>query len=84
MAKMMNIPILGIVENFSYYECPDCGKKHYIFGKGSSDAAAVEFGLPILARLPIDPEAAKLCDLGKIEDCESGVISGAVDLIEQA
>ena len=83
MAKMMNIPILGIVENFSYYECPDCGKKHYIFGKGSSDAAAVEFDLPILARLPIDPKAAELCDLGKIEDCDSSIISGAVDLIEQ-
>ena len=58
--------------------------KHYIFGKGSTDAAAVEFGLPILARLPIDPKAAELCDTGKIEDCDSGIVKGAVDLIEQA
>ena len=82
MAEMMNIPIIGLIENFAYFECPDCGKKHYIFGKGATDAAAVEFGLPILARLPIDPRSAELCDVGKVEDVDGGLVKGAVDLIE--
>ena len=85
MAKMMNVPIIGLVENFSYFKCPDCGKDHYIFGKGSADAAAVEFGLPVLARIPIDPSLATLCDTGRIEDYNGAeIVKAAVDLIEQA
>ena len=85
MAKMMNVPIIGLIENFSYFKCPDCGKDHYIFGKGSADAAAVEFGLPVLARIPIDPSLANLCDTGRIEDYNgSEIMKAAVDLIEQA
>lgn len=84
MAKMMNIPIIGLIENFSYFECPDCGKKHYIFGKGATDAAAVEFGLPVLGRLPFDPKLAGLSDEGRVDECDSGLLKGAVDLIEQA
>ena len=67
MARMMNIPILGLVENYSYFQCPDCGKKHAIYGESKLDRTAAELGLPILARLPIDPELAKACDNGLIE-----------------
>lgn len=84
MAKMMNVPIIGIVENFSWFECPDCGKIHYIFGKGATDAAAVEFELPVLGRIPFDPGLAALCDEGRIEDYGGELMKGAVDLIEEA
>ena len=67
MARMMNIPILGLVENYSYFQCPDCGKKHAIYGESKLDQTAAELGLPVLARLPIDPELAKACDNGLIE-----------------
>ncbi len=67
MANMMNIPILGLVENMSYMVCPDCGRKIEIFGASHLDKMAEETGLPVLARLPFDPEAASLCDQGEIE-----------------
>ena len=67
MAEMMNIPVLGLVENFSYFECPDCGKKHSIFGESKTDEIAAKFGLPVLAKLPIDPKTAALADKGAIE-----------------
>lgn len=82
MAKMMNVPILGIVENFSYFRCPDCGKEHRIFGSGAAaDAASLEFGIPVLARLPIDPSLAALCDNGKIEEYSGDLMRAAVDII---
>ena len=67
MAKMMNIPIIGIVENYSYFECPNCNEKHYIFGKSNLEAVAEQYDIPILARIPIDPDLARLCDRGEIE-----------------
>ena len=67
MAKMMNIPVLGIVENMSYIACPDCGRKIYPFGQGKTEQVAKEFGIPLLAQLPIDPAIAKECDTGVIE-----------------
>lgn len=67
MAKMMNIPVLGLVENMSYAVCPDCGKHIEIFGKSGIDELAAQFSIPVLAKLPIDPAAASLCDEGKIE-----------------
>ncbi len=67
MAKMMNIPILGIVENMSYFECPDCGKKHYIYGESKLDEVSKELDIPVLARLPINPANATLVDKGAIE-----------------
>ncbi|MBQ7486782.1 MAG: Mrp/NBP35 family ATP-binding protein [Clostridia bacterium] len=67
MAKMMNIPVLGLVENMSYAICPDCGKHIEIFGKSGIDELAAQFSIPVLAKLPIDPTAASLCDEGKIE-----------------
>lgn len=67
MAQMMDVPILGIVENMSCYVCPDCGKKHYPFGESRLEQVAAEYGLEILGRLPIDPQNAAACDNGKIE-----------------
>lgn len=70
MAKMMNVPILGIVENMSYFECPDCGKKHSIFGESKLDEVAKDMDIPVLAKLPINPANASLVDKGAIELCE--------------
>jgi Mrp family chromosome partitioning ATPase len=67
MAKMMNIPVLGLVENMSYAVCPDCGRHIEIFGHSKIDELAARYSIPVLAKLPIDPNAAALCDEGKIE-----------------
>lgn len=84
MAKMMDIPILGIVENMSYVECPDCGKKINVFGESKTDAVAAEFGLKVLARLPINPVLANNCDNGLIELFEGDYMEAAADEIEKA
>lgn len=68
MAHMMNIPILGIVENMSYIKCPDCGRKISVFGQSGVDSLALEHGIPAVAKLPIDPELTHAADLGKIEE----------------
>lgn len=83
MAKKMNIPILGIVENMSYFTCPDCGKKLEIFGHSRIEEVAAENGLRVLARLPICPDFAKLCDNGQIENFEGDYLEGAADAAEQ-
>lgn len=83
MAKMMNIPVLGIVENMSYYQCPDCGRKEEIFGKSKLPETAAQLGLDVLGRIPIDPVLAHLCDDGKIEDGNHEYLSHAVEQIEK-
>lgn len=82
MAKMMNIPVVGLVENMSYVECPDCGKKINIFGESATEASAEEFGLPVLDKLPISPELAHLCDMGKIELTPHEWLEASADAIE--
>lgn len=72
MAKMMNVPIVGVIENMSYFECPDCKSRHYIFGKSDIQKVAAENGLELLATLPINPETPALADKGMIEKAESG------------
>lgn len=67
MADMMDVPILGIVENMSYFMCPECGKKHSLYGESRVDEEAERFGTSVLAKLPIDPEFAKCADMGTIE-----------------
>ncbi len=67
MAEMMKLPILGLVENYSYFRCPDCGKQHFIFGESHIEEIAAAHKLPVLARLPIDPSLAKACDAGQVE-----------------
>ena len=81
MANMMDIPILGVVENMSYVECPDCGKKIAVFGESHIDEVAAEKGLKVLAKLPIDPETASLVDAGKIEDFKGDWLDGAADVV---
>ena len=66
MAEMMNVPVLGIVENMSYYDCPDCGKRHFIFGESHLDEIAARHGISNIARLPIDPAFSEACDDGRI------------------
>ena len=81
MANMMHIPVLGFVENYAYLECPDCGKKISVFGESHLDEVAAEFGIPVLARLPINPEIAKLVDAGRIEDADVTLIKPIVDAL---
>ena len=78
MAGMMNIPVLGIVENMSYAVCPDCGKKIMIYGESHTADIAETYHIPLLAQLPFDPALAKCCDLGVIELHESTEIDSAV------
>ncbi len=83
MAKMMNIPVLGLVENMSYFVCPDCGKEYKIFGDSKIDEIAAELGVPVLAKLPIDPTTASLVDKGAIELADDKYIASAVDFISK-
>ena len=82
MANMMNVPILGIVENMSYIACPDCGKKISIFGESHVDEIAEKFQLPVLAKMPIDPQLAQKADSACIEDFEGDYLDNAADAVE--
>lgn len=84
MAKMMDIPVLGIVENMSYVECPDCGKKIPIFGEGRTEAYAEEAGIKLLDKMPISPELARMCDAGKIELTPYEWLNNTADAVEKA
>ena len=67
MAQMMNVPVLGLVENLSYFECPDCGKRHEIFGPSHIEEVAGQYGIEQIVRLPINPEQAAICDNGEAD-----------------
>jgi len=84
MANMMHIPVLGFVENYAYLECPDCGKKIEVFGKSHLDEVAAEFGLPVLARLPINPDVAFAYDSGLMETVNTDAMAGVVEAVEKA
>ena len=77
MANMMNIPVLGLVENMSYALCPDCGRRIELFGKSKIAQEASALHLPVLAQLPFDPKAAQLCDEGSIETVENPLMADA-------
>ena len=79
MAGMMNVPVLGIVENYSYLRCPDCGKKIEVFGKSHIDEVAAKWNLPVLARLPIDPAVAEAFDGGLVETLDTEALGGVID-----
>ena len=81
MAKMMDIPVLGLVENMSYVECPDCGKKISIYGDSHIEEVAEKFGYDLLARVPIDPRLTALCDKGMLELMENNSLDEAVEKI---
>ena len=82
MAEMMDIPVLGLVENMSYLTCPDCGKEINVFGKSTVADVAKEYGIDVLGRLPIDPKLATACDNGEIEDFEGHWLDDAVKKLE--
>ncbi|MEW4414318.1 Mrp/NBP35 family ATP-binding protein [Clostridium sp. AN503] len=81
MAKKMNIPIIGLVENMSYLECPDCGRKIAVFGESHIDEIAKEFDLPVLAKLPIDPKIAEHVDNGSIEYLDESWMDEAAEKV---
>ena len=82
MANMMNIPVLGVVENMSYVKCPDCGKEIKIYGESHIEEAAERFGTKLLGKIPLDPKLAALCDKGMIELMENDYLDAAADEIE--
>lgn len=82
MAKMMNVPVLGLVENMSYYICPNCNEKINIFGESKIEEIAGELGVPVLAKLPINPEINKLVDAGKISEVEAKELDDFVELLK--
>lgn len=83
MAEMMEVPILGLIENMSYVLCPDCGKKLRLFGEGKTAGAAKRHSLPLLAEMPIDPALAALADAGDIESFQGNWLDAAADLLEK-
>ena len=82
MAEMMNVPVLGIVENMSYYQCPDCGRRAEIFGKSRAEETAKEFGIPKVVRLPIRPDLARTVDEGLVEDADEEIVKSLEELIK--
>ncbi len=83
MANMMNIPVLGLVENMSYLTCPDCGKKIEVFGHSKARAIAEEYGIPAIARMPLDANISALADAGRIEDYDGGALQEILDIIHK-
>ena len=82
MAQMMNIPVLGIVENMSYFQCPNCGEKHHVFGDSHIDAIASQFDIDTVAKLPIDPAIASIADKGMIELFEGDWLEDLATMLE--
>ena len=83
MAQMMNIPVLGIIENMSYFQCDACGKRHYIFGDSHLDEIAGRNGIGLTARMPLDPALAAACDSGKVEMVEAQWLEGIADMLQK-
>ncbi len=81
MAEMMNIPVSAIVENMSYFKCPDCGKEHKIFGESNIEDIAGRYGIQAVAKLPINPEIAQACDNGSIEDIQCEELADLAKLL---
>lgn len=82
MAQMLNIPIVGVVENYSYFECDECHKRHQIFGESKIDKVAEEQNLKVIAKLPIDPKVAEAFDKGEVEKIEASYIEEMANEIE--
>ena len=82
MADMMHIPVIGLVENYSYIACPDCGKKIQIFGESHVDEVAASLNIPVLGKMPMDRSFATAADAGRIYDVENTYLAGAKDIIE--
>ena len=83
MAEMMHVPVLGIVENMSYFECPDCGKQHHIFGESHIEDVAAAHGIQTVAKMPLDRELTAACDAGNIESAVSTYLDEIGDVLEE-
>ncbi len=83
MANMLHVPIVGVVENYSYFMCPDCQNKHYIFGESNLEEVAKEHGLNVLSKLPINPAIAKACDSGQVEEVELEEMNEIANKVEE-
>ena len=84
MAKIMHVPVLGLVENMSYLVCPDCGKKMEIFGHSKAGEIAAEYGIPAVAKMPLDARISTLADQGRIEDYDGAALADVYQAIEKA
>lgn len=82
MAEMMKVPVLGLVENMSYFVCPDCDKQHKIFGESNIDSIAQMYGIDVIAKLPMNPQFATLCDRGVIELFNGDWFDNAAEIVE--
>jgi len=82
MADKMNVPIIGLVENMSYVNCDECGNKVFLFGKGNTAKLAEEYGLPLLAQLPLDPSLAAMVDEGRIEQYPVELLKGIGEILK--
>ncbi len=83
MAEMMDIPVLGLVENYSYFRCPGCGEDHPVFGESTIDTLGTHLSLPVLAKLPIDPALARAVDSGKVEGYAPNPMAAVADLLDK-
>ncbi len=81
MARLMNVPILGMIENMSYVTCPHCGEPIYLFGQGRAEAIAEREGVPLIARIPMDPALTAACDNGQAEYAECAFLDGLADIL---
>lgn len=82
MAEMMNIPVLGLVENFSYLKCPDCGKEIKLFGESNIDGVAAELGVPVFGKMPLDPAYAEKADMGEFADLKNPYLAKGVETLK--
>ncbi|MBR7063715.1 MAG: P-loop NTPase, partial [Treponema sp.] len=83
MANMMNIPIIGLIENMSYVQCPDCKKIINVYGKSNIEAIAKNYNLPVLAKIPIEESSSSAIDLGTVEELDVDYVENALDVILQ-
>lgn len=84
MAKMMNVPVVGLVENYSFVKCPDCGKEIYVFGESKVDAIGAELGVPVIAKMPLEPELAAIVDAGGYADVINEYLKGSMKYLPKA
>ncbi len=83
MAEMMNVPVLGLVENYSFFRCPGCGGEHPVFGESTIDTLGAHLSLPVLAKLPLDPTLARAVDAGKVEGYEPNPMKDVAELLDK-
>ncbi len=84
LARSMEVPVIGLVENMAYFKCDDCGKKHFIYGEPQGEEVAKRYEIPSVATLPLDPSFARLVDKGSVEDYDvEGALDSIIDQIEK-